>query len=86
MIVAIVILAVFGPGALSKAGKGLGKTVRSVNDLKRSLSEDALKAAAMGDSTGRREPRRATKAEAEAEAEPEPDQGRDATDRERRQG
>lgn len=44
ILVAIVILLLFGPSALSKVSRKAGRTVRTVNDLKRQLSSDPLKA------------------------------------------
>lgn len=43
-LVAIVVLLVFGPKTLSKMGKSVGQSMRSVNKVKDSLTVDPLKA------------------------------------------
>jgi len=47
VLVAVVILALFGPKTLSKVGKTAGKSVRAVSDAKRDLTE--LPKKALGD-------------------------------------
>jgi sec-independent protein translocase protein TatA len=42
LIVLVVVLALFGPAALSSLGKTLGQGLRSVNTLKKSISLDPL--------------------------------------------
>jgi sec-independent protein translocase protein TatA len=43
VLVAIVVLLVFGPKTLAKVGRNVGKGVRSVNSLKQGLTGDPLK-------------------------------------------
>lgn len=75
IIVAVVILLLFGPSTLSKAGRGLGRTVRSVQGLKKTLEDPLRSPPPAGDRKDRREP-------ASASREPEPT----ATEPEQRQG
>jgi len=44
VLVAIVVLLLFGPKTLAKVGKNVGRGVRSVNNLKDGLTVDPLKA------------------------------------------
>ena len=44
VLVAIVVLLVFGPKTLAKVGKNVGRGMRSVNNLKDGLTVDPLKA------------------------------------------
>jgi TatA/E family protein of Tat protein translocase len=50
IIVAVVVLALFGPKTLSRFGKTAGRGVRAVSDVKKDLTE--LPQKALGDITG----------------------------------